>query len=351
MREVGKYTAGAVAAVLAGAVLAGAPATAAAAEGCHWTAATQPVPDGYRLEDLGSGDGAGAVAGTLRPKTAGDPLAGVVWRGGTANVLGSAFGLDTTISDVNSAGVAVGSYAEPHVFGGHEPNHAVRYVDGAYERLPEPPGFVNTTAIRINAHGDILGAVGESGDTGVYRTVVWPADTPGTVRVLPAPHEGFQVPAGIGEDGTVPVAIIGALPGGGFAGYLWPPGGATTVRLASPAANGADGEVVPTAIGGDRVAGYTGDAGVFLWKLDGSIDRPLPGLLRAEAMNAAGDIAGPGDNGSTVVLPSGGGPAQIVSTGEQNVDVKELTEEGDIYAAVTTTTPEWRQDVVRWHCG
>ncbi|GHG48129.1 MULTISPECIES: hypothetical protein [Amycolatopsis] len=64
MRTPGKYTATIIAALLAGGILAGAPA-AEAAEGCQWAPTTLPVPDGYRVHDLGSGDEAGAVAGTL----------------------------------------------------------------------------------------------------------------------------------------------------------------------------------------------------------------------------------------------------------------------------------------------
>ena len=70
MRTRGKYTAAIVAAVLAGGILAGAPA-AEAASGCQWAPTALPVPDGYRIYDLGSGDGAGAIAGTLQPASIG----------------------------------------------------------------------------------------------------------------------------------------------------------------------------------------------------------------------------------------------------------------------------------------
>ncbi|MCR6484462.1 hypothetical protein M8542_16685 [Amycolatopsis sp. OK19-0408] len=348
MRARGKYIA-AAAATLMGTVLVAAPASAVSTAGCQWTSAVLPVPGGYSLEDLGGGDGAGAVAGTLRPAKAGDPLVGVVWRANRATVLGTAFGQNTELSDVNAAGVAVGSYADPHVFGVPDLHHAIRYTGGRFERLPEPPGFANTTAMAINTRGDIMGAVGETANNGLYRTVLRPADAPGTVEVLPAPRDFFQSPGGLDEDGTVAAGILGGAPSGGFEGYLWPRGG-PAVQLASPVPAG---DVVPTAIAGGRVAGYAGDAGAFLWHLDGSVDRALPGVRHVWAMNPAGDIAGSADDGSTLFLPAGGGPAQTLVPGGTGQEgwVRDVAGNGDVVGTVTTQSPEYRRDVVRWHCG
>ncbi len=346
MSTPGKYTAAAVAAVLMGGILAGAPA-AEAASGCQWAPTTLPLPDGYRLEDLGTGDGAGAVAGTLRPNSPGEPLVGVVWRAGSPQVLGAAFGLDTELDDVNASGVAVGSYTDPREFGEFPLHHAVRYTGGHFERLPDPPGYTNAEALAINARGDILGAVGETAANGVGPTVVWPADAPGTVEVLPVPSPGWQVQGGINDDGTVAAAVIDWSTGGNFAGYVLPKSG-PAIRMARPVPSG---DLVPTAITTQRIAGYAGDGGAFLWHLDGSVDRALPGLRNVTAMNSAGAIVGYADGGSTLFLPPDGGPAQTVAPAEQNARVREIAGNGDVFGTATVYSPDPAKAAVRWHCG
>ncbi|GLY44108.1 hypothetical protein Amsp01_101310 [Amycolatopsis sp. NBRC 101858] len=342
MHKWGKYFA---AAVLAGAALAAAPATAVAAEGCQWSSSALPVPGGYWLEDVGGGDGAGTVAGTLRPGSPDQPRVGVLWRADELHVAGAAFGQDTELDDVNAAGVAVGSYSAPHVFGVPDLHHAVRYAGGTFERLPDPPGYTNTVALAVNARGDILGAVGESASTGVYASVVWPADAPGTVDVLPVPSPGWQVQAGIADDGTVAAAAFDWSAGGDLAGYVLPERGAA-VRMASPVPTG---DVVPTAITTQRIAGYAGESGAFLWHLDGSVDRALPGLQNVAAMNSAGAIAGYANGGATLFLPADGSPAQTVAPSGEDTRVREVTESGDLFG--TATTPEHVVVPTHWHCG
>ncbi|WP_410596281.1 hypothetical protein [Amycolatopsis sp. lyj-23] len=343
MRTPAKCTAAVVAAVLAGGTVAGAPA-ARAASGCQWAPATLPVPEGYRLERVGTGDGAGAVTGTLRPKSPGEPLIGVVWRADGLQVPGAAFGLDTELTDVNASGVAVGSYTDPREFGQFPLNHAVRYTGGRFERLPDPPGYANTKALAINARGDILGAAGETAASGVGPSIVWPADAPGTVEVLPVPSAGWQVQGGIDDDGTVAAAV---LAGPGFTGYVLPRSG-PAIPLASPVP---DGDVVPTAIKAQRIAGYAGDAGAFLWHLDGSVDRALPGLRNVAAMNSAGAVVGYADGGTTLFLPPDGGPAQVVAPAGQNARASELAENGDVFGTATVSAPDPVPAAVRWHCG
>ncbi|GHG48124.1 MULTISPECIES: hypothetical protein [Amycolatopsis] len=184
----------------------------------------------------------------------------MVWRADGPHLLGTAFGLDTELTDVNASGVAVGSYTE---YGEFPLHHAVRYTGGHFERLPDPPGYTNTKALAINARGDILGAVGETAASGVNTTVVWPADAPGTVEVLlPAP--GWQVQGGIDDNGTVAAAVVDWSAGGHLVGQVLPQGGAA-IRLASPVPAG---DVVPQVITTHRIAGTAGDAGVFLWNHD-----------------------------------------------------------------------------------
>ncbi|GAB3162994.1 hypothetical protein GCM10027258_82830 [Amycolatopsis stemonae] len=345
MRKWGKYAAAAVAAMVTAVVMTG--PQAAAAEGCRWSSSALPVPDGYRLGSVGQGDGAGAITGTLRPNSLDGPILGVVWRADEPHVLGAAFGLDTELADVNTSGVAVGSYTDPRVFGEFPLDHAIRYADGRFERLPAPPGYPNTKALAINARGDIMGQVGETAATGVGTTVVWPADAPGTVRVLPMPLPGWQVAAGIDDDGTVAAAAFDQSTGGYLAGYVLPSGGGS-IRMASPVSSGS---VTPSAITAQRITGDVEEAGAFLWRLDGSIDRALPGLRSVSAMNAAGAIVGRADDGSTLFLPAGGGPEQTVVPSGQDAQVKEVAENGDVFGVLTTQSPEYRQDLVRWHCG
>lgn len=342
MRTRGKYTAATIAAVLTGAALAAAPGTAAAAEGCRWSVSALPIPDGYQLESAGSGDGAGAVAGTLRPASAG-PLAGVVWQGDEVRVLGAAFGQNTVLADVSTSGVAVGSYADPHVFGVPDLHHAVRYVDGGFERLPDPPGFTNTAALSVNSRGDILGEAGETAATGMYRPVVWRADAPGTAEVLASPRDRAYVsPVGIDEGGRVAATIYGGDP----VGYVWSPGGAP-VRLTPTTP---DAEVVVGAVAGGLVAGSESGSGGRLWNPDGSVARVLTGMDQPTALNSAGAVAGTAGE-ATVFLPADGGPAQVVASGDDTIRPTELTESGDIYGLRSSYAPQWRHDMVRWHCG
>ncbi|MGW3963875.1 hypothetical protein ACWED2_28945 [Amycolatopsis sp. NPDC005003] len=345
MRTLGKYTAAIVVAVLAGGILAGAPA-AEAAEGCQWAPTTLPVPDGYRLENLGAGDGAGAIAATVRSMSPDGTLAGVVWRADGPHLLGTALGLPTELSDVNASGVAVGSYTDPREFGEFPLNHAVRYAGGGFERLPDPPGYTNTKAFAVNARGDILGAAGETAANPVNATVVWPADAPGTVEVL-LPSPAWQVQAGIDDNGTVAAAVLDWSTGGHLVGRVLPKGG-PAIGMASPVPSG---DVVPEVITTQRIAGYAGDAGAFLWHLDGSVDRALPGLRNVAAMNSAGAIVGGADDGSTRYLPPDGGPAQTVAAAGRNALPHEVAENGDVFGTATVYSPDPATAVVRWHCG
>lgn len=344
MRNRGKYI---VVAVLAGAVLAGAPATAAAAEGCQWRQTTLPVPDAYGLDRLGAGDGAGAVAGTLWPDALGEPRVGAVWRADSVQVLGTAFGLDTELVDVNAAGVAVGSYMDPREFGEFPLNHAVRYTGGRFERLPEPPGYTNSKAWRVNARGDVVGFVGETAANGVHRLVRWPAAAPGTVELVPVPSQEYEVAGDIDDEGTIAAAFAFWSTGGGLAGYLLPETG-DPVSLTSPISTG---DVVPKAVNADHVAGNAGDGGAaYLWRHDGSVERALPGLRYPAAMNAAGDVVGSGPYGETVLAPADGGPTQVVVLGGQDVQVSDVTENGDVLGSATVYAPERTKAPVRWHC-
>lgn len=345
LRKVGKFSGLAAVAALMG-TFAAAPVANAAPQDCQWSSTALPVPAGYVLDNLGDGDGGSSIAGTVRVAGPDVTTTGVVWHDGDPDLIGRAFGQNTKLEDVSAAGTAVGFYREPDVFGEPAINHAVEYVHDSFVRLPDPPGFTNTVALRINGRGDIVGVVGESGNTGVYRAVVWPTDAPGTVKLLPPPHEGYQEVAGIDDDGNVAAAVIADRPGGGFGGYLWPKDG-PAVHLAFPVA---DEDAVPTEIAGGRIAGYAGTS-AFAWNLDGSLARELPGLQYVSSMNSAGSIVGRTPAGATWLLPADGGTPQVIAQAGESLGVSELTESGDLYGTTTTYSPDYSVNAVRLHCG
>ncbi|MEU4246829.1 hypothetical protein AB0F15_05400 [Amycolatopsis sp. NPDC026612] len=92
--------------------------------------------------------------------------------------------------------------------------------------------------------------------------------------------------------------------------------------------------------------------GAFLWHLDGSFDRALPGLRSVAAMNSAGAIVGYADGGSTLFLPPDGGPAQTaVAPAGQDARAREVAGNGDVVGTVTVHSPDPAKAVVRRHCG
>ncbi len=89
------------------------------------------------------------------------------------------------------------------------------YRDGKKTMLAKLDGFLYTVAEAVNARGDVVGAaMGDALDDTV--PVIWPAETPGTVRRLAVPA-GFGEPrttdsraVGVSDDGTVVGSAHGA---------------------------------------------------------------------------------------------------------------------------------------------
>jgi probable HAF family extracellular repeat protein len=89
---------------------------------------------------------------------------------------------------VNASGVVVGSVTTG------AGSHAWVYRDGQVSQLPVPPGG-DADTVSINEAGDIAGTLGGT------APIVWPADKPGTYRVLDAPEA--SVARAIGDSGIV----------------------------------------------------------------------------------------------------------------------------------------------------
>jgi uncharacterized membrane protein len=114
---------------------------------------------------------------------------------------------------VNRHGVFVGErMTDPNSF--H--TDAFVYHDGHFTMLPAPGAGDETHAVAINSRGDIVGSA--FGATG-WQAVEWPADRPGTVKVLTTPSGATGLANGIDEDGTV-VGYLNPWPPG--TPYVWP---------------------------------------------------------------------------------------------------------------------------------
>jgi uncharacterized membrane protein len=117
-------------------------------------------------------------------------------------------GFAAAASAVNAAGTVAGTVTRNHDL------VAWVYRDGQVTTLPTLDGRPSS-ASGINERGDIVGTVYGADD--VTRAVLWPADRPGTVRVLAAPGAAGAV--AVAADGTV----VGY--GNGMRPYLWQPDG------------------------------------------------------------------------------------------------------------------------------
>jgi len=185
-----------------------APATAT----CR--AVALPLPAGTSLSSVNGGAPTGHyLAGEAQYPGGG---IGVLWRDGRLvpideSPLAPDVGVD--FNAVNSRGVVVGERMTD--FNSFHTDAFV-YRAGRFTWLPAPNLGEETHAVSINSRGDV---VGNAFDGANWLPVEWPANRPGTVRVLPTPGGAFV--GGIDEDGTV-------------VGYLtpWPPG--IPVRVAGP---------------------------------------------------------------------------------------------------------------------
>ncbi|HEV7656586.1 MAG TPA: hypothetical protein VGP36_17880 [Mycobacteriales bacterium] len=237
---------------------------AAGSRACTWSAAALPqVPDAFSGYVRGT-DGHRTFAGQ-----SGDQP--VLWRDGHLIVLGPSGAAE----DVNRRGEAVGATADS--------GHALLWRGATQIPLAEPEGFASSTATAINDAGLIVG-YGSGPETGGAQGLVWRADAPDQVRVLPGPGGGSVFLADVNRRGVIvgteiagsslrSNAVIGTLRSG---------------LRALPTTPGAT-ESSAAAIAGNYVVG-TDSSGPVRWYRD----RPerLPGGGNPQAVNGHGLAAG-----------------------------------------------------------
>ncbi len=176
-------------AALASGLVTGSPAAAATAEGpTGCVIELLPVPDGEPMALTSGVDPTGTyIVGRTYPEGGG--YRGVIWKDGEPTAVDLPGDEEESLSDVNSAGTAVGwSYLDlenpiPYVYRG-----------GQVSALP---GLKYGYATEINDAGMILGQDAEG------APLVWPSATE-EPTLLPLPEgTGFATANGLDEDGTI----------------------------------------------------------------------------------------------------------------------------------------------------
>jgi uncharacterized membrane protein len=177
---------GSVAPVLVGTAAAdpGPSVAAVASRACTWSAAALPQVPGAFSGYIRGTDGHRTFAGQ-----SGDQP--VLWRNGRLIVLGPSGWAE----DVNRRGEAVGA-TDPDV------GHALLWRGTTRIPLAEPDGFTSSTATAINDAGLIVG-YGSGPETGGAQGLVWRADAPDRVRVLPGPEAGSVFLADVNRQGVI----------------------------------------------------------------------------------------------------------------------------------------------------
>lgn len=192
-----------------------------------------PVPVGVVNSDVRGGDHGGHFLVGAGVRFDGTEWTQVVlrWEDGAVSELDTAALAPSMLveaADINKDGVVVGRrITDSSTF--H--SDAWIYRDGRLSLLPGLEPTDETSAVAINARGDVVGRSGS-------HAVLWPADQPGTVRELavdpslPMPATGVD----IDDDGTV-LGFLGCRTCDGQRPYVWPAGGAG-YALAAPAGTG-----------------------------------------------------------------------------------------------------------------
>lgn len=273
---------------LAGSVVATAPAVAAAGPAAPAACEIRELP-------LPAGTTEGGVAGasadgrTAVGRAVGhDPVqteVGVVWRDG--EIVDLPADLPDALTDVNSAGVAVGGIFDE--YGDRRP-YVLR--DGEVHVLP---GHV--TPRGINDSGMIAG----------FRT-----DAAGEVPVVWEPGSDQPVdlagPRGtatdVSADGTVVGTVDGDTPDAPTNGHVWRPDG-TSAPLPRPAGVAPGAHLEATGISGPWVVG-SGPDGAIRWNLDTGAAESVPGTIPGgAAINERGELAAAAGSGQEAVLVDG----------------------------------------------
>lgn len=173
-----------------------------------------PVPDGTTQSIVNGGDPTGRyLVGTSYAPATG--RTGLLWRHGRMTRIDDSplQPAQIDLEDVNRHGVVVGQRMTD--LGRTD---AFVYRAGRFTILPALNPGEDTEAVAVNSRGDV---VGQTFSAGGWRVVVWPADRPGTVRVLTLPdgQPADALAGDIDEDGTV-VGYLHPYPPG--TPYIWP---------------------------------------------------------------------------------------------------------------------------------
>jgi hypothetical protein len=174
---------------------------------------TLPTPEGSVSSQVNGVDPTGRyMVGRASTGYPDYTTTGLLWKNGELTVVdsGSTPEISVNVDDINRRGVAIGEhtahYGSAHI-------DTFTYRDGRFTMLPAPTPGEQTNAVAINSRGDVVGNIPGA-------AVVWPADRPGTVRVLTQPDGWTNAAAtDIDDDGTV-VGYVGGRPPG--TPYVWP---------------------------------------------------------------------------------------------------------------------------------
>lgn len=249
--------------------------TAAAAE-TTWIATPLEVPAGVFSVRVNGTDGVDQIVGSYDTFAGGPARPGIVWKGTALTVLGEAFGDLTSLTAINTSGVAVGSHASVS-----EQPQAVKWTGDHYEDLSAPAGSASV-ATSVNERGDIVG-------TADSQVILWPASAPGTYRLLPMPYPTTATGVSIGDDGTVAAGVLEPVGSGPNRAFRWD---STGQPRELKRVERDYGHSVLTIENGS-IAGSVSVLGAVIWNARGTVQRVIPDVL-LEAMNANGDLLGRG---------------------------------------------------------
>ncbi len=246
-------------------------AVARNADDCTWTQATLPLPAGQTHGYVAAAANGGWSAGS-------GSSGAIRWHNGVAENLGRANGQQTDLTDINSAGTAVGM-----TYANSREDDAVVYRNGQFTTLPIPPGHRTARALAINDAGDIVGTALGIGDT--FVLTIWPAAAPDTVLTVnpdPAVY-GSVSPVEIDEQGRI---LIRASAGETDFFVRYPDGTMTKLALGTEYVN---------AFRNGRIAGekYENEQFATLeWDLTGTIVRRLDAWATEPTIDSGTRTAG-----------------------------------------------------------
>lgn len=187
----------------------------------------------------------------------------VLWRNGTAIVLPVPFGLSTSATDINEAGVITLVGYQPAT--GNQ--LAFRLERGEPAMLPPAPGYTSSVPYSINSAGDVVGYSYSDGNPGMQEATLWKDGTPVPLGIPPGTSASLALDLNARGD----VVGLGAVgPFGVDAPILWTDG-ITRMLPIPPGYVGADATVITNRgiIGGTAML-PEGPSVSVLWVPDGS---------------------------------------------------------------------------------